>query len=131
MLNDKLVLAIDFDGTIAEDKYPLIGNKRKGVSKWINKLYDEGHYIIINTCRAGFFQGDAEAFLKENNIKYHYINCNHPDLISYYGSDCRKISADIYIDDKGLIILPSWKQKYKIIQKKYKQLLRQENNEGI
>ena len=53
MVNGKLVIAIDFDGTIVEEGYPNIGAMRKGAYKYIRKLVNEGHFIIINTCRSG------------------------------------------------------------------------------
>lgn len=42
------------------------------------------------------------SFLNNNGVNYHYANQNDPILINFYGKDCRKISADIYIDDKNL-----------------------------
>jgi hypothetical protein len=114
----KLILAIDFDGTIVESKFPAIGKMREDADIYIRMLYDEGHDIIINTCRSGKHEGVAQDFLDSNNIPYTYINSNLPILIERYKQDCRKISADIYIDDKCLMGLPSWSEIYKIIQSK-------------
>tara|TARA_R110000796_G_scaffold59371_1_gene136801 strand:+ start:7933 stop:8304 length:372 start_codon:yes stop_codon:yes gene_type:complete len=118
MVNGKLVLAIDFDGTIAELSFPQVGALRKGAAKHIRKLHDDGHYIIINTCRSGKFEGMAHDFMQDHGIPYHYMNSNLPELIVEYGQDCRKISADIYIDDKCIGGLPSWEQIYQIIQER-------------
>ena len=118
MVKGKLVLAIDFDGTIATLSFPEVGGLRKDAAPVIRRLYEQGHYIIINTCRSGKYEGMAEDFLKENNIPYHYINSNLPELIVEYKQDCRKISADYYIDDKCIIGLPSWEDIYTIIQSK-------------
>ena len=83
----------------------------KDADKYINMMYDLGFNIIINTCRADQYQEHAEEFLKEKGIKYHQINCNLPQSVDYYKQDCRKISADIYIDDKCLMGLPStWEE---------------------
>lgn len=112
-----LILAIDFDGTIAELSFPEVGAMKPNADKYIKKLYDEGHHIIIHTCRSGVYEGMAETFLKERDIPYHYINSNMPYLIEEYGQDCRKISADVYIDDKGLMGLPdTWEGIYNRIQ---------------
>lgn len=118
MVNGKLVLAIDFDGTIATISFPDVGALIKDADVFIRKLYEEGHYIIINTCRSGKQEGLAEDFLNAHDIPYHYINSNLPELIVKYSQDCRKISADIYIDDKCLMGLPSWGGIYHIIQDK-------------
>lgn len=108
-------VAIDFDGTIVEDAYPEIGRLFYNAKEVINKLYDEGHDIIINTCRAGIFEGNVYTFLKDNGIKYSYINSNLPRDIEKFGQDCRKISADIYIDDKNIGGIPTWLEIYEII----------------
>jgi uncharacterized HAD superfamily protein len=114
-----LVISIDFDGTICDLAYPAIGELKKDASKYIRQLHDDGHKIIINTCRSGKFEGHAQDFLADNNIPYDYINSNLPHLIQQYGADCRKISADIYIDDKCLMGLPeTWEEIYNIVNKK-------------
>jgi hypothetical protein len=118
MVNGKFVLAIDFDGTIATESFPEVGSLRKDAAPVIRRFYEEGHYIIINTCRSGKYQGMAEDFLKEHSIPYHYVNCNLPEIIKEYSSDCRKISADYYIDDKCLIGLPPWEEIYTLISNK-------------
>ena len=114
------VLAIDFDGTIVEEAYPGIGKIKFEADKYINMLYDEGFIIIINTCRTGIFEGNAETFLNHKGIKYHYINNNLPSSIEYFKKDSRKISADFYIDDKCLMGLPeTWGGIYCLVRRKY------------
>lgn len=120
-----LILAIDFDGTIAELAFPEVGEMKPEADVYINKLFDEGHHIIIHTCRSGIHEGTAEKFLKEKGIHYHYINSNMPYMIEQFQQDCRKISADIYIDDKCLMGLPpTWKEIYDIIQKRKLEILK-------
>jgi len=126
MNKGKLVIAIDFDGTIATLSFPEVGTLRENADEVIRKLYDEGHKIIINTCRSGIHEGSAQLFLEKHKIPYHYINSNLPELILVYGQDCRKISADVYIDDKCLTGLPSWNEIYDILQGMYKK--KQEGN---
>lgn len=103
-----MIIGIDFDGTIVVDKWPEIGELMPGVKEVINKLDHAGHRILINSCRVGKEEGDIETFLQDNFIKYEYINCNLPENIIKYGKDCRKISADVYIDDKNLGGFPGW-----------------------
>lgn len=111
-----MILAIDFDNTIVEEIYPDIGKLKPNAKEVINQLYEDGHTIIINSCRSGIYEGEMELFLMELEIKYHWINCNEPDRIKHFGRDCRKISADIYIDDKNLGGIPSWLEIYDQIQ---------------
>ena len=112
-------LSIDFDGTICEHSFPEVGKLKPEADVYIRKLYEEGHKIIINTCRSGKYEGMAQDFLDANNIPYHYINGNLPELIVLYKQDCRKISADIYIDDKCLMGLPeTWEEIYNLVKAK-------------
>ena len=125
MIDNKLVIAVDFDGTIVEESYPEIGKMRKGAAEYIRRLVNEGHIIIINTCRSDSHSMNAKIWCMRNHVVYHYFNENHPDIIEQYNSDSRKISADIYIDDKNLVKLPNWKKKYKLIQKHYQRILKE------
>jgi len=123
-MKNRLTLAIDFDNTIVEEKYPDIGNLLPNAKKYINKLYEQGYFIIINTCRANEQEAEAEDFLYRKGIHFHKLNENQPGRILQYGTDCRKISADIYIDDKNLGGLPDWKTIYKLIRQKTDELRR-------
>jgi hypothetical protein len=114
-----VVIAVDFDGTICTLSYPAIGRERMGAKEYINQLYDEGYAIVINTCRQGQAAEDAKTFLKIRGIKYDEFNENMPHILDLYGCDTRKISADVYIDDKCLFEIPSWNNKYAIIKKKF------------
>lgn len=113
------VLAIDFDDTICMSDYPQLGMQRAYAGEFIRGLASLGYGIVINTCREGIALADAIKWLHKNEIPYHYVNCNFPHIISYYGADCRKISADMYIDDKCLTGLPGWEEIYRIINEKY------------
>lgn len=118
MITQKLTLAVDFDGTIVHEEYPNIGTLRDGAKDVINQLYDDGHYIIINTCRADQTELEAAHFLYEQGIHFHSINQNQPGRILKYGGDCRKISADLYIDDRSINGLPSWDDIYQLVNER-------------
>jgi hypothetical protein len=103
------IISIDYDDTIVFAAYPEVGLIKPQAKDVINQLYNEGHTIIINTCRSGEHQDMAEEYLHNCGVLFHHINENHPDNIAQYDSDSRKIFADIYIDDKQLGGLPeSW-----------------------
>ena len=40
-------------------------------------------------------------FLKENDLAPDLVNENDPALIEFFGNDCRKIYADVFIDDRN------------------------------
>jgi len=103
-----MIIAIDFDGTIVQNKYPEIGMLQPYSVKVINKLYDE-HYIIIWTSRSGDMLLNAINFLLEKGIKFHRVNASNPQNIEIYGGqDTRKIFANTYIDDRNLGGFPGW-----------------------
>lgn len=111
-----MIIAIDFDGTIVFDKYPGIGSLIPDAKRVITQLHNDGHKIIINTCREGKYERNCVNFLHDSNIPFDRINDNLSDNIARYGVNCRKISADIYIDDKQIGGLLPWKTIYEIIK---------------
>lgn len=117
-MNTQIILAIDFDGTIAEHSWPELGAIRPGAAEYINKLYEEGYYIIIWTCREGEHLDWIADYLNNHKINYHLINEHNRDVFNFYKNDTRKIFADIYIDDKQLSGLPAhWSDTYQLIKK--------------
>lgn len=98
----KLVVAVDFDGTIVRDAYPDIGPLLPAAKNSINSLYTEHNCeIIIWTCREGQDLINCKNFLIKNNINFTTINQNTPSVLHRWNNgDCRKIYADIYIDDR-------------------------------
>lgn len=113
-----MIIAIDFDGTLVENEYPKIGKFKKGAIETLAKLYNEGHYLIIWTCRSGRALSACEQYLKKNNVKYHIINQSNPEnLAAHQWIDTRKVYADTYIDDKNLGFKVDWEKIYKDVQK--------------
>jgi len=115
----KLIFAIDFDGTIVEHKYPDIGNILPKAKETINWLYDQGHTIIIWTCR--YTREDLnsmEQFLNYNKIKFHKINENADEIQKGSFNPTPKIYANIYLDDRGLMFIPDWKLIRAILEKR-------------
>lgn len=95
------VIAIDFDGTIVNDAYPEIGTIKENAQRVINKLA-ETCCILIFTCREGEYAKAAKCCLQKNKVIYMHFNDNCMLRKEKYGSDARKLGADIYIDDKNL-----------------------------
>ena len=98
--NEKRVIAVDFDGTLCENKYPEIGEPNLiliGMLKEIQKL---GHKIVLWTCRSDEMLEKAVSFCREQGLEFDAVNANVPERMALYGDDPRKIGADCYIDDK-------------------------------
>lgn len=96
-----MIIAVDFDGTLCTNKYPQIGEPNKQLFQILINKQKAGDIIILNTCRHGVFLEQAIDFCKSNGLNFEYVNCNTEEGIAKFG-DCRKIGADIYIDDKAI-----------------------------
>lgn len=99
----QFIIAVDFDGTLIKgNTWPDInGTPQSELITHLIKEKEQGSRIILNTCRTGEPLEAAVAFCEEEGLYFDAVNENLPALIEAYGSDCRKISADIYIDDKA------------------------------
>ncbi len=98
-----MIIAIDFDGTIVRDEYPRIGPPLPGAFESIRKLKRNGHKIIIWTCRYGKFLDEMIIFLKSNNVPFDTVNEHILEYKLLFGSDMRKVYADLYIDDRNVM----------------------------
>lgn len=114
-----MILAIDFDGTIVTDKHPRIGEPIPGAVETIKKLKSEGYLLILWTCRTGRHLAEAVKYCAESGIRFDAINQNlRSEIVRYNGSDPRKIGADLYIDDRGILPLPSWDEIYNLVHER-------------
>lgn len=108
------VIAVDFDGTLCENAHPNIGEllpMHKTIHEYIRMKHKNGALIILWTCRCGKELEAAISFCKKYNIPIDYVNENDPERVKKYGYDSRKISADLYIDDKAFgWRIPLWGQ---------------------
>lgn len=95
------IIAVDFDGTLCERKYPDIGAPITPVIEYVKERKAAGDIIILWTCRVGEYLAYAVEWCKRQGLTFDYINENAPERVGQYGGDTRKISADEYIDDKA------------------------------
>ena len=98
------ILAVDFDGTLVEDKYPDIGSINREIWDAVKQAQDEGCKIILWTCRTEHWLQDAVRFCEENGLVFDAVNENLPQIQCFYGGDTRKVFADLYIDDRNAYI---------------------------
>lgn len=101
-----MIIAVDFDGILCENKFPHIGPPNYRVITLIRQLIDKGHEVILWTSRADNELIKAVDWCDSYGLHFTAINKNAPSnkakYASQYPNGTRKIYADIYIDDHNL-----------------------------
>ncbi|MBN1251685.1 MAG: hypothetical protein JXR51_00710 [Bacteroidales bacterium] len=108
-------IAVDFDGTIVEHRYPRIGKVMPFAFETLKALQKEQYEIILWTFRAGKELTEAVEFCKQNGVEFYAVNNSYPEEI-YTENISRKIYADIYIDDRNVAGFPGWSNIWQIIK---------------
>lgn len=96
------VIAVDFDGTLCENKWPDIGMPNRHLIAYLRCEQEcKGTKVILWTCRHGRKLKQAVKWCKDHGLIFDAVNKNLPEVIKHFGSDTRKIFAHEYIDDKN------------------------------
>lgn len=107
-----MIIAVDFDGTIVEHMYPIIGKEKLNAIFFLKRIkfeYPETQYILW-TCREGKELQEAVNWCKHRGVEFDAVNTN---IVDFDGKLAKsKIYADIYIDDKNLEGIPEWSDIY-------------------
>ena len=122
-----MIIAIDFDGTIVEHKYPAIGAELPFAIDTLIKLKEEGHRLILWTVREGKLLDEAVTFCRERGLEFYAINRDYPEEEKGRNNHfSRKLKADLWIDDRNLGGLPDWGTIYEMVHNKlsYEDLMR-------
>lgn len=89
-------IAIDFDGTIVEHRYPDIGAEVPGAIKWMKAWQEAGAHLILWTMRSGEELQQAVDWCKAHGVEFWAVN-EGPGDRSWTNSP--KVYAKRYIDD--------------------------------
>ncbi len=103
-----MIIAVDFDGTIVEHRYPEIGKPILFAFEALKELQKRDHRLILWTYRAGKELQEAIDFCRENGVEFHAHNANHPNEQFDPKTMSRKIHADLFIDDRNVGGFPGW-----------------------
>ena len=109
-----MTIAVDFDGTIVDHKYPEIGKEKPFAIQTLRTLQQEGNRIILFTSREGELLEDAVAYCHKKGLDFFAVNSNQP-ADALFPRQTSKVIADVYIDDKNLGGLPDWTDIYRMI----------------
>ena len=96
-----MVYAVDFDGTLSMGEWPEVGPANTNLFDFLKRKQDQGDRLILWTCRAGEPLEKAVDFCKENGLIFDAVNDNLPETIEKYGTNSRKITCDVYLDDRA------------------------------
>lgn len=110
-----MTIAVDFDGTIVEHKYPEIGKEKPFAIDTLLKLQSEGYKIILWSVREGKLLEDAVNFCKERGLEFYAVNSDTQTGALFKKVETRKLRADIYIDDRNIGGIPDWDTIYETI----------------
>jgi hydroxymethylpyrimidine pyrophosphatase-like HAD family hydrolase len=109
-----MTIAIDFDGTIVEHKYPAIGKERIFAFETLKALQKQGHLLILWTYRSGPELEEAVEYCRKNGVEFYAVNKNYPEEV-FDETISRKIIADVYIDDRNIGGFLGWGEIWHLI----------------
>ncbi len=97
-----MILAVDFDGTLSFGEWPEVGPANYSLINYLKGRQRLGDKVILWTCRAGQALDIAVEWCLDNGLEFDAVNDNLPEITEKYGNNSRKISCDVYIDDKAV-----------------------------
>lgn len=109
-------IAVDFDGTIVEHKYPAIGEELLFAIETLKELQRQQYQLVLWTFRAGKELDEAVEFCRKRGLEFYAVNKNYPEEV-YDNSISRKINADIYIDDRNIGGFPGWQAIWNLLNR--------------
>jgi hydroxymethylpyrimidine pyrophosphatase-like HAD family hydrolase len=102
-----MIIAVDFDGTIVEHRYPEIGKEIPYAFESLKILQSKGHKLILWTYRTDEKLEEAVDYCRRKGVVFWAVNESYPGE-NREKITGRKINAEIYIDDRNLGGLPDW-----------------------
>ncbi|MCR5241768.1 MAG: hypothetical protein K6D61_02695 [Prevotella sp.] len=114
-----MTIAVDFDGTIVEHKYPAIGEEIPFAVDTLKMLIRDRHKLILWSVREGHLLDEAVAWCKERGIEFYAVNKDYPEETTENNQHfSRKLNVDIFIDDRNLGGLPDWGTIYRMVSRR-------------
>ncbi len=110
-----MTIAVDFDGTIVEHRYPEIGDELDFAVETLKMLQAEQHRLILWTVREGELLDAAVEWCRERGLEFYAVNRDYPEEHGGESGFSRKLKADLFIDDRSLGSIPDWGTIYKMV----------------
>ena len=124
-----MIIAVDFDGTIVEHKYPEIGQEVPFAIDTLKMLIKDQHRLILWSVREGALLDEDVEWCRARGVEFYAVNKDYPEEEKEKNNHfSRKLKADFFIDDRNVGGLPEWGQIYQMISqnKTYRQLIREQ-----
>ena len=128
-----MIIAVDFDGTIVEHKYPAIGEELPFATATLRMLTEQNHQLILWTVRHGKLLQEAVEWCRERGVEFYAVNRNFPEEIVDNEEGYCEINAELFIDDRNLGGLPDWGNIYKMVTsgKGWKDIYKETNEKKV
>lgn len=112
-----MTIAVDFDGTIVEHRYPKIGEELPFATDTLKMLIADHHKLILWTVREGELLDEAINWCRERGVEFYAINRDYPEeTITNNNHFSRKLKVDMWIDDRNIGGLPDWGTIYQMVK---------------
>ena len=92
-----MIIAVDFDGTLQKE-----GKTNTALFQRLIHAQRNGDIIILWSCRTGNSLMEAVKISAEQGLRFNFVNENCPAVVRRFGTNPRKVYADLYIDDKAM-----------------------------
>lgn len=112
-----MTIAVDFDGTIVEHRYPEIGEELPFATETLKMLIKDRHKLILWSVREGKLLDDAVNWCRERGVEFYAVNRDYPEENGKDSNNffSRKLKVDMFIDDRNIGGLPDWGTIYRMI----------------
>lgn len=97
-----MIIAVDFDGTLCEHRFPAIGEPKLDIINILIKMKTSGVKLILWTCREGAYIESAVAWAEQYGLAFDSINKNIDGSMAMGKT---KVVADFYLDDRAMTLL--------------------------
>ena len=108
-----MTIAVDFDGTIVEHRYPEIGEEIPFATETLKMLIKDRHRLILWSVREGELLNEAVEWCRQRGVEFYAVNRDYPE-------------EEKEQNNRNVGGLPDWGEIYRMVTENvtYKQIVR-------
>ena len=84
-----MTIAVDFDGTIVEHRYPEIGEEIPFATETLKMLIKDRHRLILWSVREGELLEEAVEWCRQRGVEFYAVNRDYPEEEKEKNSFCK------------------------------------------